>query len=191
LRIVAPLVKPEKADTVCAVPRVDPAAAECRVLTYKEGLLSPVAHDLDLRVGRFTVDLAERLDAVEGRFDARSLEVVTAMRDGRPSGALSARDKRTIERTIVDEVLEARRFPEIVFRSTAVALKGDEATVDGQLTLHGRTRALRLRARKGGGWWTVEVRLHQPDFGITPYRAFLGTLRIQPEVAVRLRIKQP
>lgn len=30
------------------------------------------------------------------------------------------------------------------------------------------------------------MRVHQPDFGITPFKAMLGALRIQPQVDVEL-----
>jgi hypothetical protein len=32
------------------------------------------------------------------------------------------------------------------------------------------------------------VVLNQPEFGITPYRAMMGTLRIKPEVRVRISV---
>ena len=35
------------------MPHYDATTAECLVLTYKEGLLSAVAHDLEIRVARF------------------------------------------------------------------------------------------------------------------------------------------
>jgi hypothetical protein len=33
-----------------------------------------------------------------------------------------------------------------------------------------------------------EVTLHQPDYGIKPYSAMLGTLKIRPDVKVRIRL---
>ena len=37
-------------------------------------------------------------------------------------------------------------------------------------------------------WMVTVVRLHQPDFGIKPYSALLGTLKIKPEVTVRCSV---
>src|SRR4051812_4209200 len=37
--------------------RIDPASAECLVYTFKEGLLSAVAHDLKIRVERFEIEV--------------------------------------------------------------------------------------------------------------------------------------
>src|SRR6202012_2525142 len=77
-----------------AVPHHDAASAECLVLTYKEGLLSAVAHDLSIRVGSFTVTVNEEPLAARARFDAGSLRVVSAVHDGAPRpDALSDADK--------------------------------------------------------------------------------------------------
>ena len=40
------------------------------------------------------------------------------------------------------------------------------------------------------GRLVAEVRLHQPDFGITPYRALLGALRVRADVLVSLSIPE-
>jgi polyisoprenoid-binding protein YceI len=177
--------------------RIDAGAAECLVYTFKEGLLSPVAHDLQLRVERFTVDVEARDGGftVDARFDARSLRVVTAMAHGQPrEGALGEADRRKIEHTIVDEVLDAARHPEVHFRSTKIARAGAGYRVDGELTLAARTRAISALTRPSTGavpGQTAEVVLHQPDFGIRPYSAMLGTLKIRPDVRVRITLPEP
>ncbi len=164
----------------------DAGTAECAVFTFKEGMLSAIAHDLELRVARFTIAVGDDL-TIDARFDAASLTVLHALRDGRPSDALSPADRRSIERTILDDVLEARRHPEIRFRASTVKA-ADGAALDGALELHGVRRPLRLSARTEGGRRVVETVVHQPDFGIRPYRAFLGTLRLRADVRVRVSI---
>jgi polyisoprenoid-binding protein YceI len=163
--------------------RFDEKAAECLVFTFKEGLLSPLGHDLKLHVTRFVVEVADDRIAVEARFDAASLRVQAAMVDGREA-QVSARDRRSIESTIVEEILRARRFPEIVFRSTAVTPN----ELRGALTLVGRTRDVVCKHEVEGGRHVATARLHQPDFGIAPYSAMLGTLRIRPDVLVRVSL---
>ncbi|MCA9649396.1 MAG: YceI family protein [Myxococcales bacterium] len=170
------------------MPRFDASSARCEVLTFKEGLLSAVAHDLCLRVERFTIELHDD-ESIEARFEAGSLRVEHAMKDGRPApGTLSDRQRREIEGNIVDDVLHAKRHPEIGFRSTRVQGEGDERRIEGTLRLHGQERPLRLLARRSDGRWTAEVELHQPDFGIKPYSAMLGTLKIRPQVRVRVSL---
>jgi len=167
--------------------RLDVSSADCLVLTFKEGLLSVIAHDLQLRVATFAITIDERVWRVEASFDARSLRVVGAVRDGVVAfGALSDADKRTIEQNIVRDVLHTERYPEIRFVSEAAQARGDVLDITGTLTLHGGTRTIVVSARQAGRGWTAEVRLHQPDFGIRPYSAMLGTLRVQPDVTVRV-----
>jgi polyisoprenoid-binding protein YceI len=146
-------------------------------------LLSPVAHDLKLKVTRFSLTVAA--DRVEGRWDAGSLEVASVMRDGREvPGALGRRDFDKIAKTIREDVLSSRRHPEIAFRSDSVVVDGERAVVKGSLTLAGKSRPLTIEAGKRHGRWIAEVSLHQPDFGIKPYSAMFGTLRIKPDVKV-------
>lgn len=165
----------------------DATSASCTVYAYKEGLLSPVGHDVKLRVARFRIEATA--DRVEATFEAGSLEVVCAMKDGRENpGALGDKDKRTIEGYVRDDILESRRYPTITFRSSELAADGDELEVTGDLTLHGRTRSVTARVETVGGRRVAKIRLNQPDFGITPFRAMLGTLKIQPRVEVELAI---
>lgn len=166
-----------------------PDTASCEVFTFKEGLLSPVAHDLLLRVTAFELAIDPATPAISARLDARSLRVVSAMRDGRPApDALSAADRADIERTLQGAVLDAGRHPEIRFVSSAAAADGGGYRVEGTLTLAGASRPLTVRAVREEGRLVASVRLHQPDFGIKPYRAMLGALRVQPDVVVRVSI---
>lgn len=171
--------------------RFEPPAASCTIYTFKEGLLSAVAHDLELRVRRFSVEVSapgEGPTPLFARLDAGSLRVVTALAHGRPHAALGEADTRNIERTIVAEVLEARRFPEIRYSARAITGQGGHRRIEGTLSLHGRDRALALQAVREGESWRVEATLHQPDFGIKPYSAMLGTLKIKPDVRVVLTL---
>ena len=168
------------------MPHFDASTAECLVLTYKEGLLSAIAHDLEIRVERFDLDVDEVPLAVRARFDAASLKVIGALRDGAPqAGALGESDRQKIERTIASEVLHAREHPAIVFASSAITAEGEGFRVAGDLTLHGKRRPLTFVVRPEGDRMVAAVRLHQPDFGIKPYSAMLGALKIKPDVTIR------
>ena len=100
----------------------------------------------------------------------------------------TAADRRTIEENVRKDVLEAARHPEIAFRSTRVAAVADGFDVTGRLALHGREREITIPLRRAGDRYTAAVRLHQPDFGIRPYSALLGALKVRPEVIVRLSL---
>jgi len=159
----------------------DASTAECLVYTYREGLLAAVGHDLCLRVERFAVEVAGDAHAptILGRFDAASL---------RATGEVSPADARKIEGNAADDVLGARRFPTIEFRSTRVVRDGQRARVEGTLALHGSTRPIAFDAVADERDWRAEVRLDQRDFGIKPFSAMLGTLRVRPDVLVKIRV---
>lgn len=166
---------------------LDQDSAECLVFTYKEGLLSAVAHDLKIRVTRFSIDIDQRARTAEASFDATSLRVVCAMANGKESkGTLSASQKREIEGNIVRDVLAAADFPEIRFKSTAVDDDDDGFRVKGQLALHGKRKTVTVTVRKDGKSHIVTARVHQPDFGIRPYTALLGTLKVKADVDIRI-----
>ncbi len=163
------------------MPTYDASNAECRVFTFKEGLLSAVAHDLEIDVERFEVEVADD-GSIVASFDAASLRVLDAVVDGtRAPGKLSARDKKKIDAYILSDVLRTKRHPKVRFESTKVG----ESSVEGRLELHGRSKQISLRRL---GEAEAEVTLHQPDFGIKPFSAMLGTLKIKPGIRVRMRL---
>jgi YceI-like protein len=167
----------------------DASTAECLVFTYKAGLLAGVAHDLKLRVERFEIAVDEQ--GIRARFDATSLSVVCAQVGGKDDPrALSDRDRREIEATIVRDVLDARAHPAIEFRSAPVA-PSDEPRIAGTLTIRGRERPLALEPRREGDRAVIETTLDQTAFGIRPYTAMFGALRIRPELRVRIETPWP
>lgn len=169
------------------MPTFRDAELECFVFTFKEGMLSAIAHDLKIRVERGSVTVDG--DSVEATFDPASLSVVCARKDGRDSpSTLGAGDKKKIGKNIAKDVLHTKRHGEIRFVSTAVTREGDRATVTGDLTLHGKTRSITATVTKKGERWETEVPIHQPDFGIEPYSAMLGTLKVQATVKVHLSV---
>lgn len=172
------------------MPSVTEREARCRVFTFKEGLLSAVAHDLEIDVTRLRIEWPDDRSTVRATFDTRSLRVLHPMVSGRPAPhALSDRDRRKIEETIVSDVLHATRHPEIVVDGALTwAEPGSRARLEGTLTITGRSRPIGLEVTLEAGEWRATATIHQPDFGITPYSAMLGTLKIRPDVRIEVRI---
>lgn len=172
------------------MPRYDAERAECLVFSYKDGLLAKLAHDLKIRVTRFSIDVAEDRSSVKATFETPSLEVVCRRKDGQDEpGALNRLEITTINGNIRDDVLEAKKYPTATFQSTSVEPKGDGTyRVKGDLTLHGKTRPIACDVKEEGGRFVTEVTLHQPDFGIKPYSAALGALKVKADVTVRVSV---
>lgn len=173
-----------------ATTRLDSTTAECLVFTRKEGMLAAAGHDLKLRVGHFEIEADPA--AVRARFDAASLRVVCAVREGRDDpAALSERDRREIEQTVQAKVLDARAHPWISFVAGPPSDGPGGLLLQGALSIRGHERTLSVPLRREGDRAVVQLRLHQPDFGIRPYSALFGALKVQPDVEVRLTFPWP
>jgi polyisoprenoid-binding protein YceI len=169
--------------------RLGPSIARCHVLTFRDGLLARFGHDLELAVTRFDIRVNDAARSVDASFDAASLRVVRVLRDGAElAGALSDADRRTIEDDLRRVVLETGKHPEIRFRSTRVADVTNGFDVTGRLALHGQEREIVVPLRRAEDRYDAAVTIHQPDFGIAPYSAMLGALRVKVDVIVRLSV---
>ena len=147
------------------------------VYTFKEpGLLASFAHDLCLEgTPRVSFSGAQ----VTVRVAIASLRVRGQVRSGAVT-PLSSRDHDDIQATLCAKVLDAPRHPEALY----IGEVGADA-VEGALTLLGRTLPLRLPFSGRGGEATGEVELAPSRWGVVPYQALLGQLRLQDRVRVR------
>ena len=166
--------------SLTCVPSFDAEAVDCRVSVFREGVLTSVGHDVDLRVTDLTLNVDD--DSITGEFVTDSLKVVS---DG-PSQS----DRKDIERN-AEKTLEAQKYSTIRFRSTSVVQNGDRASIDGDLTLHGVTSPISVEARDDGERWNAEVTLDQRKFNIKPFSAMLGALKVKPEVKVHISVPHP
>jgi polyisoprenoid-binding protein YceI len=167
-----------------------PADGTLTVRTGRTGAASKAGHDLLIEVTswRATLDLDGEEPAVELTAEARSLRV----REG--SGGMSALDdddRANIEQTIDDEVLKGGA---IAFRSRRVEPSADGAAlhVEGDLDLLGTTRPVAFDLAAGDdGRLTGYAPLRQTDFGLKPYSALFGTLKVADEVEVAVDARLP
>jgi YceI-like domain len=158
----------------------DADAVDCQVSVFVEGLASSFGHDAVLRVTSLSLDVGDD-DGIVADFDAGSLRVV---------GNVSDSDRKEIEKNAV-KTLEAQRYQKIEFRSTSVKRDGDRARIEGDLTLHGVTNPITVNAQNDGKQWNAKVTLDQRDYGIKPFSAMLGALKIKPNVEVNISVPNP
>lgn len=168
--------------------RYDASNAQCLVFTYKEGLMSAVAHDLKLRVTRWSLEVDADQGTAVGDFDPTSLRLVNAMKDGRDNPSAFGLDAATIEKNIAKDVLHTRRHRSVRFEADTVRAAGDGYEVSGRLSLHGHSRDIKAVVALRQGRLETTVRLYQPDFGIKPYSAMFGALKIKPHVDVKISV---
>ena len=161
--------------------RFGPGNATLSVQTRRGGAAAKAGHDLLLHVTAWEGTLAIGEDgapaAAELTADATSLRV---QRGTGGMKALDDGDKANIHQTIDDEVLKRR---DIGFRSTAV----DGSRLEGELTLGSTTRPLALELTVGDdGTVRGHATVKQSDWGMKPYSALFGTLKVLDEVEVSL-----
>jgi polyisoprenoid-binding protein YceI len=160
------------------VPTFDAAAVDCRVSVFREGLLTSFGHDVTLRVTSLSLDVGED-NGITADFDPASLRVTTE--------APSVSERKDIEKN-AEKTLEARKYPKIQFRSVSVKRDGDRANIEGDLTLHGVTSPISIEARDDGQRWNAKIIFDQRKFGIKPFSAMFGALKVKPEVEVNISV---
>lgn len=170
-----------------------PANTSVHVHTRREGVLSPVGHDLRLAVHRFELTWDRTDGTVTGRFELASVDVETALDGDRPDPkALSRRDKARIEDKTRSDVLDVRRHPVASLTGTGTPpAGGTPGAFDGTLELRGQTRTIRASLRIVGDEIEARTTLYTPDFGIRPVSALFGTLKVRPDVEVIVRGPAP
>jgi polyisoprenoid-binding protein YceI len=172
-----------------------PSESSFWVFVGKAGLFSALAHDHEIGVksfsGRVVVPAAgANGGSLEMEVDAPSLVVL----DKKPS----EEDKKKIFNSMHNEVLESAKYQKITFKSVSVSdvkQTGNDAysfVVNGDLTLRGVTNRIAvpvaatvtpqdLRA-------TGKYTLKQTDYGIKPYSAAGGTIKVKDEVVINFNI---
>ena len=165
--------------------KLGPESAALTVKTARTGAAAKAGHDLviDVTTWGATLDVGEDSapTAITLEVDATSLRV----RDGTGGmKALTDDDKLSIKKTIDDEVLHREQ---IKFHSTQVQSAGDgtRIRVEGQLELAGKTHPIAFDLATGrDGRLTGSATVRQTNWGIKPYSALFGALRVADEVEV-------
>ncbi len=161
-------------------------SASLELWTEKEGVLARAAHDLCLRAQEATVSLSPE-GQLEVAVEVKSLRVAGQVKRGQIK-PLSAKDHAEIESNLQSAaVFDAARFPRVTYRGTCVLSEG-RARVTGELELRGQRRPLALT-----GSWRLDgqdaiasgdVRLRQSAWGVKPYSALLGAIKVKDELRV-------
>ena len=150
----------------------------------KSGLFAAAAHEhwVDAPIASGTIDAAGATPSVRFTINARKLSV-------RPEKGVSDKDQAEVQASMQNKVLESSVYPEIVFQSTHVQHKGDNAwKVSGDMTLHGVTKLLTLDVAREGGAYAGTVRIKQTDFGIQPIKIGGGVVKVKDELEISFRV---
>ncbi|MFA1548710.1 YceI family protein [Actinomadura chokoriensis] len=155
--------------------------------TGRSGLGRRAGHDLTIEATRWSAAVEAR-EPLSGSSAEVTVEVdALEVREG-TGGALplTGQDRAEIRKNL-RKTLDAGRYPRITFVSTGV---GDDF-VEGDLTIMGRTKPVRIGAVLDGDRVRGSVTVTQSRWGIKPYSAFFGALRLADDVEIEFDLRLP
>ena len=162
------------------------AKGTIQVFTFKEGLLSAVAHDLQIHLDTFDITLDG--DSVRGEFPLRSLNLVGPVEDGQVQpDRYNAGKRADVHKAMNEDILHTDKHPTARFSGRAVP-KSEGYSVSGELELAGQKGPLSFDVGKQGGSYTGEFEIRPSQWGVEQYRAMLGAIRLKDQVKVRFSL---
>lgn len=172
--------------------RLGPSTGRLLIKTGRAGLGRRAGHDLTIEATRWSGEAVVAVSdpgrsSVHVSVETGSLEVREGIGGLKP---LTDADRAEIKRTLGDQaLLHTAEHPTITFRSTGVTGTPQSFEITGDLTIKGRTHPVTVHGKGNGGgllrgWTTVT----QSAWGIKPYTAFLGALRLADEVRVEFEV---
>ena len=177
-------------DRVTAVPpgryALGPENGTVHLRTGRQGLAARVGHDLLLGIARWRGGLDVGADdvAVDLELDLGSLDVLGA-HGGRP---LSDDDRSSILGNAA-RLLQVARHPLARFTASGPVSLAEGGRLDGTLSLCGTHRPVRLLVvQVGRRAWRATATVHQSSYGIEPFTAMLGALRLADAIGVEAHL---
>ena len=99
------------------------------------------------------------------------------------AGSIDTADAKRDDHLRGPDFFSTKEFPEIVFKSTKVAMQGDKLEITGELTLHGTTKSVTAIGEKTGEGETRQgykagfeatFEIKRSDFGVKGYIPAIG-----------------
>jgi polyisoprenoid-binding protein YceI len=165
-----------------------PDNARLTVRTGKTGAASKAGHNLLIEVTAWQgeMTLGNGSASMSLSADPASLRVLEGTGGIQ---ALGDDDKESIRETIGKEVLKT---DPIEFHSTSVVEADGTLTIAGELLLRGQRNAMTFELALGDdGTLAGAARFKQTDWGMKPFSALFGTLKVADEVEVAVDAHLP
>lgn len=168
-----------------------PESGRLLVRTGRSGFGRRAGHDLTIEVTRWSGTAVVDADEPERSWvtveaEVDSFEVREGVGGARP---LTDGDRAQIREILRGRVLHAPEYPLITFRSIGVRGAPEEFAVDGELTILGGTRPIIVHGRIAGDRAQGTATVLQSRWGVLPYSAFFGALKLADEVRVAFDLR--
>jgi polyisoprenoid-binding protein YceI len=164
-----------------------PSNGKLLVKTGREGMGGKMGHDLVIEVTRWKATaLVDPNDVTQSSLNASAEIGSFEVREGTGGlKPLSDNDRADIKQTIENKVLDPRQ--DITFKSTSVRTLGENrAVVSGDLTIGGVSQPVDLQLTSSGNRLTGTMTVVQTKFGIKPFKAFMGALKVKDAVEIEV-----
>ena len=165
---------------------IGPQDGKVLVNVYKDGVAAKMGHDLTLEATSWsgTADINPddpSSSSLQVTIPISSLEVIEGKGGAK---ALSEGDKRDIKKNIAKSLGSG----EISFQSDSVS----GSSVKGNLTIGGKSGPVTLNLNvDDSGHATATTSFKQTDFGIKPFSAMMGALKVKDSVDVSVDLQLP
>ena len=169
-----------------------PQDGQLLLKVFREGVASKMGHDLTIEVKDWSAKVDANPDdlsqtSIEADAQVPSFSVLEGTGGAKP---LSRTDKSDIKKNIDEKILTGS--PTISFRTTGAPNgNGSSYTVPGELTVNGATRPTTVNVAINGDKAKVTFKVVQSEFGIKPFKALMGALKVRDQVDVEWRYRSP
>ena len=174
--------------------RLDKFRSQFTIKVRASGLLASLGHNPTIAAGDFWGFLTFDAD----RPEQSSFEMTVRADSLEVTDDVKQKDKREMEATMRDEVLDVGKHSEIRFTSTGISSSpvGEDTfqlRISGELALHGVKRqeciSAQARFRDNGVQLTGKFALRQSDFKIKRVKALAGALKVKDELELAFDIQ--
>jgi polyisoprenoid-binding protein YceI len=149
-------------------------SSRLEVRTGKSGVFGFAGHNHVIRARAFTGSVDYR----PGNLSASRLDLTIPADSLEVMSPADTAEIRQVTETMRTQVLHVDQYPEIRFTATQAALTATGLVLDGELTLVGQTRPVKVEVMVQVSPDTLRARgsfaVNQTDFGIKPYKGGPG-----------------
>ena len=173
---------------------IDLAQSSIDITIFQEGFLSRVRPSHAIQVANFS----GWVRYTRGKETQSSAELIAEAKSlFNAEKGISETEKREFENALRNIVLEAPKYPEVVFRSVGItdfksSSDGGSFTLNGDLTMHGVKKriAIPVVVSLAGSRLTASgsIVVKQTDYQMKPYEGAFGLIKIRDDVKVAFSI---
>lgn len=166
---------------------LDKRSSNFAVRAYATGMLASMGHNPTFAIRDFDGDA--NLDTASP--DKSSLRIQIRANSLEVTDEIKSKDRKEIESTMNEKVLQCEKYPTILFETTGAAAEQQgegryRFTMHGNLSLHGVTRSLPVTAQVAVFGDTLrafgEFAILQSDFDIAPVSVAGGALKLKDQI---------